>query len=247
MTRKFLPIACLLLAAARAPGQDLVDSGMRLAPVMAWEGSNRQTFAVQRTEAVTGGWQTVDVVSSQRDGTQSWIGRNRTAETSGFFRVALLPETNRPFADGFETAGEWVDQLDLAWTSRVASGVWSGLRCYTEADSAKAHASDRCMRISTASSAYLELPPVDFPTQIVYWAKSSSNGIGLYMAVRSFNGRTWPAMDIRTIASTNYEMNRIPLGLSMKNQRLRIGPNGGYGGVTAYIDDVQVFSRQPTP
>ena len=246
--QKVFPMAFLLLAAIHAQSQDPVVCNVSRASSIAWEGAYNQSYAVQQATTISGDWQTVDIVSARSNGTQRWTDLDRTIETSCFYRVELLPETNGPFVDGFEIAGDWSDQLDPAWTSRVATGVWSGYRCYTVDNPAYAHESGRCVGITTPTgSAYLELPPVDFPTQIVYWARTLTGSNGLNLTVRTFDGLYWSHLSTKTFSSETYEMMRVPFGLSMRNQRIQFMVGGGTVGSTVLFDDVQIFTKQSSP
>lgn len=243
MTRTFPWMAVLAFAVAQAKGQDLVISDLHLAPTLAWQGSNSQLFAVQRTGSTTDDWQTVDFVSVSNTGTQKWADPDPAAETPFSYRVELIPEPNEAFADGFETDGGWIDQLVPAWTSRVASGTWSGFRCYSVDNPSYAHESGRCVGMSSTSSAYLELPRVDHPTQIVYWARVLNPGNELGLAVETYEGRKRSVASRAYVSSTNYARICVPLTPSTISPRVRVKLNGGISGSTIFIDDVQIFAQ----
>lgn len=244
MMRRMSSFVLLAFAVAQAKGQDLVISDIHMAPEVVWPGSNNQLFAVQRTQTTTDGWQTVGFVAAPSDGAQSWVDSNQTAETPYSYRVELIPDTPGPFTEGFEDAEGWSNQLAPAWTSRVFTGTWSADGCYSVDNPSYTRESGRCMGFFD-SSGHLDLPPVDYPTQIVYWARTLTGNDYFYMSVHTFDGLDWTSLGSRKFTSTNYETGQAPMGLSMKNQRLRLSVSGGPQGNALFVDNIQVFSKPP--
>lgn len=247
MKLKVLPVLLFVLAATRLHAQDFAVGGISFVPAIAWQGASNQFFSVQRTAAIGDDWQTVGFVSACTNGEQRWVDTNAPAETQYLYRVELIPNVNRPFADGFEIAGGWSDQFSPAWTSRVVSGTWSGNRCFTVDDPSFAHESDRCVGMFRLDwSPYLELPRVDYPTQVVFWARSMFEGQGFTLEVVKFEGAYWSyGGPYFSISSTNYARNCVTLYNTKPDQRVRIIVNGGSfsGAASVFIDDIQVFTK----
>jgi hypothetical protein len=238
-------IVLLVLIVTCAYGQEYAVTDNYMVPAIFWQGLNNQYFAIQRTSNMETNWQTVDGVPVRSNGVQRWADKNTANEVKYFYRVKLLPETNRPFSDGFEIAGGWTDQLSSAWTSTVASGTWSGYRCNTVDISSNSHESDRCLCITNPfpNSCYLILPRVNYPTQLVFWAKVSRADASMNLQSGTFDGLNWSDRQSCIISSTNYEMISLPLWPSLPNQPVKLRIVGGNSNTTLFIDDIQIFAK----
>lgn len=233
----------ILLAgiSAGVSAQEVIVSEIYLAPAIAWHGSNDQLFAVQRASATTGVWENVDFVVAKSNGVQRWADPCSIADTQLFYRIQNHPDTNTPFTDGFEVAEGWSDYLTPAWTARVVSGTWIGYQVYTVDSASFARNSQRCLGMSYSSPVHVELPRVDYPTQIVFWAAALTGQLNLQ--VQTHNGLYWINVAQFSVSSTNFEEKKALFGLSASNQRIRLAIGGGVSVSTIFIDDVRVDAK----
>jgi len=162
----------------------------------------------------------------------------RTIEWTNGLPIATVTEN-------FEDAGGWMDYPfanDSSYRTNVAaSGVWR-FQYYIYAESAplRAHSGNRYLGVPSGSTGYLELPPVDNPTQVSLYARLADGASAASISLLQWDGFSWYTHGAtKTVSSTAYTKFVFPVTLGSPNngQLLRVHLRAG-----TYVDDVNIMT-----
>ncbi len=143
---------------------------------------------------------------------------------------------------GFENADGWSDHAYGNWTDTDINGDdWVGNGIFA------GNAGNRRIQMNTVGD-WLELPPVDNPASLEYYARLSSSGSGNdRLMVQYYNGASWADIVEHTSTSTSYQLFTADLSsiTALTNVRLRLRRT--VDDRTHYIDDLSVYCGSSTP
>ena len=144
---------------------------------------------------------------------------------------------------GFENADSWVNHSGGNWTEITPDGDYISNGCY--ADAGDTNNGIRKVGLNDVGD-WLELPPVDNPTSLTYYARlSSAPSATNSLTIQYYNGSSWIDIVVHTATSTTYELFTADLSsiTVLTNVRLRLYRSAH--NRSHYIDDLSVYCGTP--
>jgi len=233
-------------------------AGLLLAVRYAWpQGFAIESFShsgeISWTDTYSNGHYCVEWSSSltSTNWLSEWDGLTAIPATGGvitvavpmFYRVVHHP-TNAVggFLETFEDAGGWSDHPEGDWTQSADTGTWESQGdLYAASSAIRAHSGTRYIGVGDNTHGYLYLPPVDNPTQLVFWVRGGVAGWNGRVYIDAHDGMNWIQIATHEVQDTSYVKATVPITFGVPNpdQRIRLKLSAN-SGLAAYLDDVEV-------
>jgi hypothetical protein len=237
---------CLIqfgMAFANAYSEEPVVSGIFNAPVITWTATQGRTYFIEKNLNLNDEWQQAGIAYAKSNHIARWVDSTTVPGEQSFYRIAAKTNaSNNGFYENFEDEGGWTDKAHGTWTVSVSSGSWQcpvgKLAAVTHPS--RARSGTRFIQAGD-NEGRLMLPVTDNPTQLVYWARATTDQDYGYIYTFYFDGVGWSSLKADAIRSLDYQKYTIPLNLGQPNpgqliQLLFYLPSGG--GI--YFDDVEL-------
>jgi hypothetical protein len=120
----------------------------------------------------------------------------------------------------FEDSDGWSDHSSGNWTEVANDGTWEGSGIY--ANGSDTYSGTRKIGFNDVGD-WLELPSVDNPGTLSFYARLSSNASGTNsLKIQQYNGSGWDDVDEITSTTTTYTLYTIDIDHTGSDVRLRI-------------------------
>lgn len=214
-------------------------SDIRVTPLIQWSTTNGSVYSIQRASTITGDWTEVERRYSKTNGVARWADSTEIDSSALYYRVMRITGTpTGGFVETFEDSSGWIDHSYGSWTNMGSTGVWTADYCYATSAVIRAHSGSRYIGMNV-NIAYLELPPVDNPTQVTAWVREVNNDYYTPVGLRYYDGINWNKLNEYSVRGMVYSQVvwNLNLGTPNPQQRLRI-----YGGAfdPLYVDDIEI-------
>jgi len=244
-------LALITIFTLHAESQSPEIAAINLFPGISWQATNGHIYRIDRSITITGEWDTIHWHYSKTNEYKTIFDTSHT-DNLYFYRVVMA--TNSPggsFNETFEDNSGWYDIPVGIWTAVVASGKWqAGVRgneienVYMASNPSRAHSGTRYAGITVPESYYgfIELPSVNNPTSVQWWARSGSTGYGGDVSLFYHDGFAWLFYQSFAVYGLTYSQKVVNVSaLGFPNPLQRFGIR--MSTTTAiYIDDITVFT-----
>ncbi|MCB9034153.1 MAG: lamin tail domain-containing protein [Chitinophagales bacterium] len=149
--------------------------------------------------------------------------------------------------DGFEDADGWANHGSGVWTETANAGTYSADGIYASTGASARGGSGRYIGFNDVGD-WLELPPIDNPSSISYWASLSSTESvtnGNRIIIQVYNGSSWVDVIEHTCTSTTYVQFTANLSAYTSQTGVRIRLYRSADDRSHYIDDIEVTCGTP--
>jgi hypothetical protein len=143
--------------------------------------------------------------------------------------------------EDFENPGGWTDHnfaSNIGDPITASTGSWIIYYAAAVSYVPFAHSGQRYIQCAASGSPNLELPPVDRPMRLAFWARlPPERSTATTVTIQYYAGISWYTAGSVTVTSQTYAPFVLDINIDQPSQRLRVV------ATYVFIDDIEILSN----